>query len=88
MCRKRLSLALLVAAFTLILGTMDAQARGYRGFRGYSTRDYGSVDYGTINYVPRGYGTINYVPRGYGTIGYVPRGYGGIGIYGYGIRRY
>ena len=83
MSRKRLSLAVLVAAFALILGTTDAQARGYRGSRGYSTRGYGARIYSTP-----GYGSIGYGPRGYGNYSYGPRGYGGISTYGFGIRGY
>ena len=82
MSRKRLSLAVLVAAFTLILGATDAQARGYRGSRGYVAPAYVAPAYGSIGYGPRGYG--NY---GYGNYGYGSRGYGGIRI-GFGVRGY
>ena len=65
MSRRLLSLAVLVAAFTLILGTTDAQARGYRSTRGYGVRSYGVPSYGV-----RGYGTIGFGNYGYGIRGY------------------
>ena len=53
MSRKRLFLAVFVAALTLIVATTDAQARGYRGFRGYSTRSYSSFTTALASTPPR-----------------------------------
>jgi uncharacterized membrane protein len=71
MYRKLLSIAVLVAAFTLILDTTDVQARG-RYTRGYSSRGYSGRVYTNRSYANYGNGY-----RGYGYRGY---GYRGVGV--------
>jgi hypothetical protein len=79
MSRKLLFIAVLIAAFTLILGTTESQARG-RFTRGYSPRVYSTRSYANYGNRYRGYGY-----RGYGYRGVGYRGVGvSVGNYGYG----
>jgi len=77
------TIAVLAAAFTLILGTTETQARG-RWTRGYSSRGYSGRVYSNRGYGNRGYSTRGY--RNYGGYGYGGYGYRGYGYRGYGYR--